>query len=344
MKKDFFKVLFVAAVALLTVSCSDDKDKNNDVTVDRKVAVLLPNDSMIERWGIDKKNLENAMNRYGLDATFYTAPETAEGAIQQVEQLEKAINDGIKYIVITAIDHKKINESQLIEKNPDVKVVCHDRFVLDNPHIAYISSADTKAVGGLQASFLLTYFRTSGKSSMTLEILEGPETDVNAKDYYDGAMEKLNPLIESGELIVKSGKKEYDQVKANSWSVADGKSDMLNRLASYGQSERPDLILAAVDNQAQGAIEALTEKGITDMPIITGQDNATIARQNILDGKQTMTIDKSLEEMAFNTALIVNGLVHNVPVQTIDYVTIGSTKIPVMYSKLITMVRDSYPY
>lgn len=341
MKKDFFKVLFVAAVALLTVSCSD-KDKDNDVTVDRKVAVLLPDDSMIERWGKDKDNLENAMNRYGLDATFYTAPETAEGANQQVAQLEKAINDGIKYIVITAIDYNKINESGLLEQNPDVKVVCHDRFLIDNPRIAYISSADTKAVGGLQASFLLTYFRTSGKSSMTLEILEGPETDVNAKDYYDGAMEKLNPLIESGELIVKSGKKEYDQVKANSWSVADGKSDMLNRLASYGQSERPDLILAAVDNQAQGAIQALTEKGISDMPIITGQDNSTIARQNIQAGKQTMTIDKSLEEMAFNTAMIVNGLIHNVPVQTIDYVTIESKKIPVMYSKLITKVKDSY--
>ena len=153
MKKDFFKVLFVVAVALLTISCSDDKDKNNDVTVDRRVAVLLPDASVIERWGIDKKNLENAMNRYGLDATFYTAPETAEGAKQQVEQLEKAINDGIKYIVLTAIDYKKINDSQLIEKNPDVKVVCHDRFLIDNSHIAYISSADTKAVGGLQATY-----------------------------------------------------------------------------------------------------------------------------------------------------------------------------------------------
>jgi putative multiple sugar transport system substrate-binding protein len=244
--------------------------------------------------------------------------------------------------VITAIDYKKINESQLIEKNPDVKVVCHDRFLIDNPHIAYISSADTKAVGQMQASFLLTYFRASGKSSMTLEILEGPETDVNAKDYCDGAMEKLRPLIENDKLIVKSGKIEYDQVKANSWSVADGKSDMLNRLGSYEQGECPDLILAAVDNQAQGAIQALTEKSISDMPIITGQDNSTIARQNILNGKQTMTIDKSLEEMAFNTALIVNGLVHNVPVQTIKYITIGTAKIPVMYSTLITKVKDSY--
>ena len=341
MKKDFFKVLFVAAVALLTVSCSDDKDKNNDVTVDRRVAVLLPDDSMIERWGIDKKNLENAMNRYGLDATFYTAPETAEGANQQVDQLEKAINDGIKYIVITAIDYKKINASNLIQNNPDVKVVCHERLVLDNPHIAYLSSANTKAVGHMQAMFLLTYFRSSGESSMTLEILEGPETDVNAKDYYDGAMEKLRPLIESGELIVKSGKKEYDQVKANSWSVADGKSDMKARL-DYYEGECPELILAAIDNQAQGVIEALNEINNTIKPVITGQDNSTTAKQYILDGKQTMTIDKSLEEMAFNTALIVNGLVHNVPVQTIKYITIGTAKIPVMYSTLITKVKDSY--
>ncbi|MBO7437863.1 MAG: substrate-binding domain-containing protein [Bacteroidaceae bacterium] len=342
MKKDFFKVLFVAAVALLTVSCSD-KDKDNDVTVDRKVAVLLPDDSMIERWGIDKKNLENAMNRYGLDATFYTAPETAEGANQQVDQLEKAINDGIKYIVITAIDYKKINASNLIQNNPDVKVVCHDRFLLDNPNIAYVSSANTKAVGHMQAMFLLTYFRASGKPSMTLEILEGPETDVNAKDYYDGAMEKLKPLIDNDELIVKSGKINYDDVKANSWSVEDGKSDMQDRL-SYYEGECPELILAAIDNQAQGVIEALNEINNTITPVITGQDNSTTAKQNILDGKQTMTIDKSLEEMAFNTAMIVNGLIHNVPVQTIDYVTIGSTKIPVMYSKLITMVKDSYPY
>ena len=340
MKKDFFKVLFVAAVALLTVSCSD-KDKDNDVTVDRKVAVLLPDDSVIERWGLDKKNLEKAMDRYGLDATFYVAPETAEGANQQVAQLEKAINDGIKYIVITAIDYNKINESGLLEQNPDVKVVCHDRFLLGNPNIAYVSSANTKAVGHMQAMFLLTYFRASGKPSMTLEILEGPETDVNAKDYYDGAMEKLRPLIESGELIVKSGKTEYDQVKANSWSVADGKSDMKARL-DYYEGECPQLILAAIDNQAQGVIEALNEINNTITPVITGQDNSTTAKQNILDGKQTMTIDKSLEEMAFNTALIVNGLVHNVPVQTIKYITIGTAKIPVMYSTLITKVKDSY--
>ena len=78
MKKDYLKLLLIAAVALLTVSCSNDNEKD-DVTVDRKVAVLLPDASVIERWAIDKKNLENAMTRYGLDATFLYRPGDGRG-------------------------------------------------------------------------------------------------------------------------------------------------------------------------------------------------------------------------------------------------------------------------
>lgn len=71
-----------------------------------------------------------------------------------------------------------------------MKVVCHDRFVLDNPRIAYISSTDTKEIGRMQAKFLLNHFHSSGAASMTIEFLEGPDTDINAKDYFDWAMER----------------------------------------------------------------------------------------------------------------------------------------------------------
>lgn len=320
---------------LTSCSKSDDDNKGNN---QNKVAVLLPDASSLDRWAIDKSNLESVMAVYGFKTSFYVAPETAEGAAQQVEQLRKAINDGVKYIVLTAIDYKKINESGLLEQHPDVKVVCHDRFILDNPRIAYISSADTKEVGRTQALFLLNHFHSSGAASMTIEILEGPETDVNAKDYYEGAMELLKKYIDNGKLIVKSGKKEYNQVKADSWTVADGKKAMQDRLASYGAGECPDMVLAAVDNQAQGVIEALEEAGITNMPVITGQDNTEMAQTNIKNGKQTMTIDKSLKDMAYNTAMIINSLISNSPVHASQTVS----NIPVFYSKITVMTQDSY--
>lgn len=332
MKKNYLmKALILGAAMLLALACTKEDNQ-------KKVAVLLPDASNLARWATDKSNLETVMASYGFKATFSVAPETPEGAMQQVEQLKKAINDGVKYIVLTAIDYKKINESGLLAQHPDVKVVCHDRFILDNPRVVYISSADTKEVGRTQAMFLLNHFHSSGAASMTLEILEGPTSDVNATAYYEGAMELLKKYIDSGQLIVRSGKTEYSQVKADSWSVADGKKDMKDRLSSYGAGECPDMILAATDNQAQGAIEALTEAGITVMPVITGQDNTEMAQANIKSGKQTMTIDKNLKDMAYNTALIVNGLISNSPVQSSQSIS----GIPVFYSKLTVMTKDSY--
>ena len=340
MKKRFFWLLATIMMcgAMMTglTSCSDNVD--NSIDNQKKVAVLLPDASSLARWATDKANLEAVMAAYDFDAAFYVAPETPEGAMQQVEQLRNAINDGVKYIVLTAIDYKKINESGLLEQYPDVKLVCHDRFILDNPRIAYISSADTKEIGRTQAQFLLNHFHSTGAASMTIEILEGPLTDVNAKDYYEGAMELLRKYIDNGKLVVRSGKKEYSQVKADSWTVADGKKAMKDRLGSYGAGERPDMILAAVDNQAQGAIEALEEAGITDMPVITGQDNTAMAQANIKSGKQTMTIDKNLKDMAYNTAMIINSLISNSPVRTSQSIS----NIPVFYSKTTVMTQDSY--
>ena len=339
MRKRFFwlfaTIMMCGAMMTGLTSCSDNDDnKGNN---QKKVAVLLPDNSRIERWGIDKANLEAVMTSYGFNTTFYVAPETPEGAVQQVEQLKKAINDGVKYIVMTAIDYKKINESGLLKEHPDVKVVCHDRFIMDNPYIAYLSSADTKEVGRTQALFLLNYFHASGKTSMTLEILQGPESDVNAKDYYDGAMELLKKYIGNG-LEVQSGKKEYAQVKGDSWNVADGKKAMQNRLTAYSTSDCPDMILAANDNLAQGAIEALKEAGVTTMPVITGQDNTATAQDYINKGWQTMTIDKNLKDMAYNTAMIVNGLISNSPVYTSQSIS----GIPAIYSKITVMTKDSY--
>ncbi len=329
-------IMMCGAMMTGLTSCSDSDDNNNN---QKKVAVLLPDGVNLARWATDKANLEAVMASYGFQATFYVAPESPEGAVQQVNQLRSAINDGVKYIVLTAIDYKKINESGLLEQHPDVKVVCHDRMILNNSRIAYVSSSDLKEIGRTQAQFLLNHFHSTGAASMTIEILEGPQTDVNAKDYYDGAMELLGKYIaDGGKLVVQSGKKEYAQVKADSWTVADGKKAMQDRLTAYSTGDYPDMILAANDNLAQGAIEALKEAGITNMPVITGQDNTATAQDYINKGWQTMTIDKNLKDMAYNTAMIVNSLISNSPVHTSQSIS----GIPAIYSKITIMTQDSY--
>ena len=84
-------IILGGATAASLCSCNKNDDNPNDNQ--KKVAVLLPDASTIARWATDRANLETVMNQYGFDATFYVAPETEEGAVQQVEQLRDAINE-----------------------------------------------------------------------------------------------------------------------------------------------------------------------------------------------------------------------------------------------------------
>ena len=340
MRNKFFWLLATIMMcgAMLTGLTSCSNSDNISIDNKNKVAVLLPDGNYIDRWISDKANLKEALNAYGIKAAFYVAPESPEGAMLQVEQLKQAIDDGVKYIVLTYVDYEKINESGVLEQHPDVKVICHDRLFLDNPSVVYISAADSKEVGRLQGQFLLNHFESSGAASMTMEILEGPLTDVNSKNFYDGAMEILKNYIDNGKLIVKSGKTEYSDVMVDSWTFADGKKAMIDRLSSYEEGQRPDMILAAIDNQAQAVIEVLEEAGITDMPVITGQDNSALSQAYIKSGKQAMTIDKNLKDMANNTAMILNGLISNTPIPSGQSIS----NIPVIYSKLTVITKDSY--
>ena len=94
--------------------------------------------------------------------------------------------------------------------------------------------------------------------------------------------------------------------------------------------------LTATDNAAQGAVAALEGAGITNMPIITGQDNSPASQALIKSGKQTMTIDKNLKDMANNTAMIVYNLMMNLPITGTQTVA----GIPTVYSKITVITKD----
>ncbi len=64
---------------------------------------------------------------------------------------------------------------------------------------------------------------------------------------------------------------------------------------------------AANDGLAAGAISAMRAAGITDMPLVTGQDAELAAIQRIVTGDQFMTVYKDIEQQA---ALAADAAVH----------------------------------
>ena len=65
MKKNYLsnKALILAAAALLALACTKADQQ-------KKVAVLLPDDTIIDRWATDKSLLETFMKQYGFNTTL----------------------------------------------------------------------------------------------------------------------------------------------------------------------------------------------------------------------------------------------------------------------------------
>ena len=61
---------------------------------------------------------------------------------------------------------------------------------------------------------------------------------------------------------------------------------------------------------------------------------------NILDGYQSMTIDKSLESIADNAAIVVNGFMCGSPVRTSFTFNNGVNDVPALYSTFSIVTRD----
>jgi len=335
--KRIIKVVFAILAMSSIFAC-------NKLEYEKKVAILLPDDSTIERWGDDMDNLVEAMTVNNITVVQYVAPETAEGAELQVKQIEEALKNGIKTFVICPVDYTVINESGVFNGKNELNIICHDRLIYDNSAVDCYSTADREKVGEMQAQYLIQAMKLSNKKPMTLEIISGPASDDNARYYYQGAMNLLRPFIVRGEIIIPSGISEDNDAQIDSWSIESSKAEMVKRLKEYYTGGLfPDLVLSPIDLTAIGTAQAIEEhcSTVERYPVITGQDNSDQIKDYILNGKVSMTIDKSLKSMAYNTAMITNICINGEKPVLKDYVGTDKIKVPTIMSQLILITAEN---
>ena len=153
---------------------------------------------------------------------------------------------------------------------------------------------DLVRMGELQGQYIVDKLDLENQAGpFTLEIFSGSQDDTNAISFYQGAMNKLQPYLDNGKLVVKSGQSSYTETAIQSWDSSKAQSRMDNLLSGYYADSHLDAVLVAADCLALGVISSLESMGYgTDAnpyPIVTGQDAELAAVKNILAGKQSMT-------------------------------------------------------
>jgi D-xylose transport system substrate-binding protein len=302
-------LLFVFALAAVAAGCGgDDESASGTGTAagtgggacDKPIWVLLPDSATSPRWeSDDRPYFDKAFTAAGVDHTIVNAE--GDAATQQ-SQAEQAIAAGAAVIVLTSNDTGSGGTIIDLAKEADVQVIEYDRFNTGSSGGAAYVSFDNVQVGATMAEVLEPAIDALGKDVAQVVELNGGEEDNNAflfKDGYDATVQKH---VSDG-----SWKLVADQFVPGWGANGEGQGIMEQILTDA--DNKVDAVFAANDNLAQQAINALEAAGVGPIPL-SGQDASAAGIQNILLGKQTMTVYKPIQaeaETAVQAALALCG-------------------------------------
>ena len=116
-------------------------------------------------------------------------------------------------------------------------------------------------MGELQGQYIVDKLDLENQAGpFTLEIFSGSQDDTNAISFYQGAMNKLQPYLDNGKLVVKSGQSSYTETAIQSWDSSKAQSRMDNLLSGYYADSHLDAVLVAADCLALGVISSLRRR------------------------------------------------------------------------------------
>jgi putative multiple sugar transport system substrate-binding protein len=265
------------------------------------------------RWISDGETMEKLFKDAGYTPDLQFADDDIPN---QLAQIENMVTKGAKVLVIAAIDGTTL--SDILQKAHDagVKVIAYDRLIRDSGNVDYYATFDNFQVGVLQANSLVAGLkaRFPDTKPWNVELFGGSPDDNNAFFFYDGAMSVLQPMIDSGEIAIKSGQMGMDQVGTLRWDGAVAQARMENLLSSTYTDAKVNGVLAPYDGLSIGILSALKGVGYGSgdmpMPIVTGQDAELPSVKSILADEQYSTVFKDTRELAKVAVSMVDAIMN----------------------------------
>ncbi len=273
------------------------------------VGIAMPTKTST-RWISDGETMEKLFKDAGYTPDLQFADDDIPN---QLAQIENMVTKGAKVLVIGAIDGTTLSDILQKAADADVKVIAYDRLIRDSGNVDYYATFDNFQVGVLQATTLVEGLKLDAATEpKNIELFGGSPDDNNAFFFYDGAMSVLQPLIDSGKIVVKSGQTGMEQVGTLRWDGAVAQARMENLLSSTYTDAKVDGVLSPYDGLSIGILSALKGVGYGSgdlpMPVVTGQDAELPSVKSILAGEQYSTIFKDTRELAKVTVSMVDAI------------------------------------
>lgn len=273
------------------------------------VGIAMPTKSSA-RWISDG----NSMVEQFTAAGYATDLQYAEDDIpNQLAQIENMITKGVNVLVIAAIDGTTLSNALENAAASGIKVIAYDRLIRESGNVDYYATFDNFKVGVQQATSLVAGLKERfGDGPYNVELFGGSPDDNNAFFFYNGGMSVLQPLIDSGNVVIVSGQTGMDTVGTLRWDGAVAQARMDNLLSAHYTDKQVHGVLSPYDGLSIGILSSLKGVGYgtgdLKMPIVTGQDAEVPSVKSILADEQYSTVFKDTRELARVTVGMVEAL------------------------------------
>ncbi len=298
-RKGFTWTALFAALGLVMAACGDGDDGTAEPAGTEtptgggggSIWVLLPDTESSDRWEEDDRRYftENFEAAGLVDGEDFTVVNAEGDAATQQSQAEQAINDGASVIVLTSLDTG--SGATIIDQATEagVQVLEYDRFNTGGAGGAAYVSFDNVKVGATMAEILEPAIDELGLDPVRVVELNGGEEDNNSFLFKSGYDATVQERVSAGDWELVA-----DQ-HVPGWDNQEALTIMEQILVD--QNNGVDAVFAANDGLAASAANAIEAAGIGPVPI-SGQDATAEGMQNVLLGRQTMSVYKPIQNEA----------------------------------------------
>ncbi len=278
---------------------------------DLSIGVSMPTETS-ERWIADGAAVKEQLEAEGYTVDLQYAGDDIPTQGQQVDQM---ITQGADALIIAAIDGTALSSQLQAAADASIPVISYDRLIRDSENVDFYVSFDNFKVGVAQGTALLVGLGVLNADGSTgtatgpfnIELFAGSLDDNNAAFFFNGAMSVLQPKIDDGTLVVKSGQTDIEQAATLRWSQETAQRRMDDLLTgSYNDGSSVNGVLSPYDGISRGIITSLQNGGYgpnltstpKPLPVVTGQDAEIASVKLIADGVQSSTIFKDTRLLA----------------------------------------------
>jgi putative multiple sugar transport system substrate-binding protein len=326
------RILCMVLTLLMVLGFAACTKPSVDAGEGKRIGVSMPTQSL-QRWNQDGEYLKKAFEEAGHTVDLQYGGDN--DVPTQVAQVDQMVADGCDVIVIAAIDGASLSAPLASAKAAGITIISYDRLLLNSDAVNYYATFNNVRVGTFQGEYIESALDLKNADGpFNIEFFAGDPGDSNAGYFFQGAIDVLQPYINSGKLVCLSGGTKFDQAATPDWSSANAQSRMENIISQNSYSPdgavKLDAVMCSNDSTSFGVQTALTAAGWTKdtMPVITGQDCDKPNVINMKAGLQAMSVFKDTRTLAARTVTMVEQILSGAKVETTTTYPNGTMDVP----------------